>query len=45
MPDFPLMKIIKLFSHVLEISNYDGLWENKRLLDKNQRFDWIKSIH
>ena len=25
--------------------NYDGLWENKKLSDKSQRFDWIKSIH
>ena len=23
----------------------DGLWENKKLLDGNQRIDWIKSIH
>ena len=25
--------------------NYDGLWENKKILDENQRFDCIKSIH
>ena len=35
----------KLFSYVLEILNHDGLWENKKLLYKNQRFNWIKSIH
>ena len=29
----------------LKISNYDGLWENKKIQDENQRFDWIKSIH
>ena len=22
-----------------------GLWENKKLSDENQRFNWIKSIH
>ena len=32
-------------SHVLKMLNYDGLWENKKLSDKSQRFDWIKSIH
>ena len=21
--------------------NYDGLWENKKILNENQRFDWI----
>ena len=42
---FPLLRIIKLFSDVLEILNSDGLWENKKLSDENQRFDWIKSIH
>ena len=35
----------KLFSHALKILNYDRLWENKKLSDENQRFDWIKSIH
>ena len=35
----------KPFSYVLKIFNYDGLWENKKIPDKNQRFDWIKSIH
>ena len=35
----------KLFSHELKILNYDGLWENKKLSDENQRFDWIESIH
>ena len=25
--------------------NYDELWENKKISDENQRFDWIKSIH
>ena len=25
--------------------NYDRFWENKKLSDENQRFDWIKSIH
>ena len=42
---FPLISITKLFSDVLEILNYDGLWGNKKLSDENQRFDWIKSIH
>ena len=37
---FPL-----LFSHVLKILNYDGLCENKKLSDENQRCDWIKSIN
>ena len=37
--------ITKLFSRVLKILNYDGLWENKKLADENQRFHWIKSIH
>ena len=31
----------KLFSRVEKI---DGLWENKKILDENQRFDWIESI-
>ena len=35
----------KLFSHELKTFNYDGLWENKKFSDENQRFDWIKSIH
>ena len=35
----------KLFLHELKILNYDGLWENKKLSDENQGFDWIKSIH
>ena len=35
----------KLFSHELKILNYDGLWENKKLPDENQRFDWIKSFY
>ena len=35
----------KIFSHELKIFNYDGLWENKKFADKNQRFDWIKLIH
>ena len=35
----------KLFSHELKILNYDGIWENKKLPDENQRFDWIKSVH
>ena len=34
----------KLFSHELKILNYDGLWENKKIPDENQRFDWIISI-
>ena len=29
----------------VEILNYDGFWENKKLSDENQRFDWIKSIY
>ena len=33
----------KLFSH--ELLNYDGLWENRKIPDENQRFGWIKSIH
>ena len=41
---FSLIWIRKLFSRVLKILNYDGLWENKKLSDENQRFDWIKSI-
>ena len=35
----------KLFSPELKILNYDGLWENKKISDVNQRFHWIKSIH
>ena len=35
----------KLFPHKLKILNYDRLWENKKLSDKNQRLDWIKLIH
>ena len=35
----------EIFSHELKILNYDELWENKKILDENQRFDWIKSIH
>ena len=31
----------KVFSYELKILNYDGLWENKKLLDENQRF-WKK---
>ena len=27
---------------MLKILNYNGLWENKKLWDENQRFDWIK---
>ena len=27
------------FSHVLKILKYDGLQENKKLSDENQRFD------
>ena len=42
---FSLIWITKLFSHVLKILNYDGLWENEKLSDENQRFYWIKSIH
>ena len=34
-----------LLSHELKISNYDGLWENKKIPDENERFDWIKPIH
>ena len=37
--------IKKLFSHEWKLLNYDGLWENKKIPDENQRFDWIKSIH
>ena len=44
MSGFSLILITKLFSHVLKILNYDGLWENKNLLDENRRFDWMKSI-
>ena len=38
-------RITKLFSDVSEILNYDGLWENNKFWDENQRFDWIKLIH
>ena len=41
MPGFLLISITKLFSRVLKILNYDGLWENKNLLDKSRRFGWI----
>ena len=27
------------------VETYDRLWENKKLSDENQRFDWIKSIN
>ena len=30
---------------MLKILNHDGLRENRKLLNENQRFDWIKSIH
>ena len=30
---------------MLKILNHDGLWENRKSLNENQRFDWIKSIH
>ena len=42
---FSLIWVTKLFSHLLKILNYDGLWENKKLAHENQRFDWIKLIH
>ena len=29
----------------LPLTDYDGLWENKKFPDENQCFDWIKSIH
>ena len=35
---------IRSYFHELKILNYDGLWENKKIPDKNQRFDWIESI-
>ena len=35
----------ELFSYELELLNYDGLWENKKLSDENQRFDLIKLIY
>ena len=41
MPGFLLISITKLFSRVLKILNYDGLWENKNLLDESRRFGWI----
>ena len=44
MSDFSRIWITS-FSHKLKILNYDGLWENKKVLYENQRFDWIKSIH
>ena len=34
----------KLLPDQLKILNYDGLWENKKLLDEIWRFDWIKVI-
>ena len=34
----------KLLSHELKILNYNGLWENKKIPDENQSFNWIKSI-
>ena len=43
MSGFSLIWITLL--NVLRILNYDGLWENKKFPDENQRFDWIKSIH
>ena len=33
------------FPQELKILNYDRLWENKKLSDKNQRLDWVKLIH
>ena len=30
---------------MLKILNDNGLWENKKLSDENQHFDWIKPIH
>ena len=42
---FSLIWITKLFSPMLKILNDNGLWENKKLSDENQHFDWIKSIH
>ena len=30
---------------MLKILNDNALWENKKLSDENQHFDWIKSIH
>ena len=35
----------KRFSHELKISNYDGLWKNKKIPNEIQRFNWIKFIH
>ena len=35
----------ELFSYELKLLNYDGLWENKKLSDENQRFDLIKLIY
>ena len=34
----------KVFSDEFKILNYDGLWENKKFSDENQRLDWTKSI-
>ena len=34
-----------LFSCLLKILNYDGLWENKKSSHENQRFDRIKLIY
>ena len=41
MPGFLLISLTKLSSRVLKILNYDGLWENKNLLDESRRFGWI----
>ena len=39
------IRITKLFSDVLEVLNYDGFWESKKLSDENQRrfidSDWL----
>ena len=32
------------FLHEFKTLSYDGLSENKKILDENQRFDWMKSI-
>ena len=40
-----LISITKIFSHVLKILNYDGLWGNKKLSQENQHFDRIKLIY
>ena len=41
---FHLFELQAFFLHELKTLNYDGLWENKKALDENERFDWIKSI-